>query len=296
MVWRWRSAVAALAVVAAGSTLGVVSPASAVPTGEYEVDGVLRITAQPGDRRVAVEVYTDIPLHDGGITTYVTGTVDLATPVPTASSSTRVPGIRRRSSSTAAGHARGSRCPGTSEVGRRGCSPASAAAFRSDSFAATSSGERARTHEVGLDGVRPLHARGPAGRRGRQLRMRGMGGRVSRPSLYGVPRVLLGAGDDFYDSRTTSPTPLVVLGGRGADDLTLAALQVGRGGPGADRLRRGVRLVGGRGPDVLTGGLVTRLIDAVDGDRDAVTCASAKTVVRADRLDDVSASCAHVLR
>jgi hypothetical protein len=112
----------------------------------------------------------------------------------------------------------------------------------------------------------------------------------------GPARVLLGAGDDTFALGDEPGTELVVVGGTGHDQISLARRQTGRGGPGADTLRRGVHLVGGRGEDVLKGGSSTRLVDAVDGDRDVVTCASDKTVVRADRIDNVSASCVHVLR
>ncbi|MBF4762442.1 hypothetical protein ISU07_04840 [Nocardioides islandensis] len=294
-----RSAVVVIAAVVGSVLLGA-APADAVPTGEYETQGVLRITAQPGDRRMRVEVSPDLPLSDSGPTTYVRGRVDLGDDCFLLPDGPRQYACRGKPSLVVldGGPARvhflvsGDVTPPARLVsGRRG------GWMMSDGPQARFIGRGGRDVAV----WEPYDY----GRLSLVVRLHGGDDRFELSSVHqavhgphgpGPARVLLGAGDDGFALDVEPGTELVVVGGTGNDQISLARRQTGRGGPGADTLRRGVHLVGGRGEDVLTGGSFTRLVDAVDGDRDVVTCASDKTVVRADRIDDVSASCVHVLR
>ena len=88
----------------------------------------------------------------------------------------------------------------------------------------------------------------------------------------------------------------VVHGGLGDDHLTVAGTNgVADGGAGDDRLvatgNGRALLIGGPGHDTFIAGQGTTLINAVDGERDEIVCASSRTRVLADRHDVVTGPC-----
>jgi Ca2+-binding RTX toxin-like protein len=190
--------------------------------------------------------------------------------------------------------------------------PAHSVLMHADTLVSGSSAPHVKVVE-GLHGARVLATNATNGQQvSLQVTCRhtGLPRLVGRPLGYGTERadhlssahragVLFGGpGRDHLHVRGTAG---VAFGGLGDDRITVAGADgVGTGGAGDDRLvaagAHRALLVGGAGHDTLVAGHGRTVVNAADGERDHVVCASPRNRVLVDRHDVVTGPCRPVRR
>jgi Ca2+-binding RTX toxin-like protein len=190
--------------------------------------------------------------------------------------------------------------------------PAHSVLMHADTLVSGSSAPHVKVVE-GLHGARVLATKATNGKQvSLQVTCRhtGLPRLVGRPLGYGTERadhlssahragVLFGGpGRDHLRIRGTAG---VAFGGLGDDHITVAGADgVAKGGAGDDRLvavgAHRALLVGGPGHDTLVAGHGRTVVNAADGERDHVVCASPRNRVLVDRHDVVTGPCHPVRR